>query len=166
MYVLSNGEILNWANTIDELTYKILHLEKQLRSEATLRNKLVHGVGTEQSSTTEPGSFPEGLEEEMQKMYHPDDLRDMKQHSAVMKTAMQDWDRKSKTAAPPVGWEEDLLEFYPPEELQDWKQGFAVLKCTMLELDAQVQMLQKEIMVMGMTPQKRPQDELSIEDED
>ena len=40
------------------------------------------------------------------------------------------------------------------------------MKCTMLEMNEELQMLLKEIMVMGMTPQKRPQDELSIEDED
>ncbi len=155
MYVLSNGEILNWANTIDELTSKIQKLDLELRakrkqySDLYEKVRLHRGVEaksssiTEQSSTTEPASPPEGLEEEM-----------------------QDWDRQSKTAALPETWEEDLLEFYPPEELQDWKQGFAAMKCSMLELDEQVQMLQKEIMVMGMTPQKRPQDELSIEDED
>jgi len=120
MYVLSNGEILNWADTIDQLTSKILHLERQLRF-----------AGKEE--TQEADQAPPSSQE---------------------------------SATPPEGWEEDLIEFYPPEQLRDWKQGFAVMKCSMLELHEQVQMLQKELMVLGMTPHKRSQDELSIEDED
>ena len=120
MYVQSNGEILNWADTIDQLTNKILHLERQLRF-----------AGTEE--TPEVDQSPPSSKE---------------------------------TGAPPEGWEEDLVEFYPPEQLRDWKQGFAVMKCSMLELHEQVQMLQKELMVLGMTPQKRPKDELSIDDEE
>ena len=40
------------------------------------------------------------------------------------------------------------------------------MKCSMLEPHEQVQMLQKELMVLGMTPQKRPKDELSIDAEE
>ena len=120
MYVLSNGEILNWAETIDQLTSKILHLERQLRFAGKEET-----AEADQSPPTSQGA-----------------------------------------PAPPEGWEEDLFEFYPPEQLRDWRQGFAVMKCTMLELHEQVQMLQKELMVLGMTPHKKPQDELSIEEED
>ena len=122
MYVLSNGEILNWADTIDQLTDKILQLEQKL-SFARNRNEEASEAGHSPPSTQEPG-------------------------------------------APPEGWEEDLLEFYPPEELRDWKQGFAVMKCSMMELHEQIQLLQKELMVLGMTPHKRPKDDLSIDDED
>ena len=90
MYVDSKGEILNWADTIDELTERIQQLEQKL-SFARNRNKQASEAGhSPPPPPQEPGAPPEGLEEDLLEFYPPPELKDWKMGWAAMNTVLQE----------------------------------------------------------------------------
>ena len=122
MYVLSNGEILEWEKTIRLLSEEVV----------TLKEKL---------AVAEKGQSKAGAVAERIEVGDGESL------------ATDDFD-------------EDLKEFYPPPELKDWKMGWAVTSAAVQEMMEKVSAIEQWMIVQGMTPKERPQDELSIDDEE
>ena len=55
--------------------------------------------------------------------------------------------------------DEDLKEFYPPPELKDWKRGLAVANTAIQESIERVGVIEQMMVIQGITPQEKPQDE-------
>ena len=122
IYVLSNGEILEWEKTIRLLSEEVV----------TLKEKLAVAEKGQSKAGAAAELVPDGESE----MLSTDDIL------------------------------EDIKEFYPPAEIKDWKMGFAFISAYMKDMEEEFRDIRSDLMVLGMTPQKRPKDELSIDDEE
>ena len=121
-YVLTNGEILEWADKVSALSEEVRTLKKQL-------------------AFAEQGQSKAGAVAERIEVGDGESL------------ATDDFD-------------EDLKEFYPPPEIKDWKMGWAVASAAIKEMNERLSGVERWMIIQGLTPQEKPQDELSIDDEE